>query len=413
MKHQEIQLDDDTSLLLAAIAESKDDPLSIAEVAQIDPTAFRKFISECGEITDENASLLLRAAESVHSGSIERNKGIDYPGKSSDNFAVPVTYAGAVVPLGSPLSLMSMLLVGLAVSLAYGLFGSSLIFYFRGKSESQLFFLAYTTSFKTILSLGLILGTALIAYRLQNAIPQTIESALAKTQLTGTDYFAHKRRFFSLRRSITFSFEFVIIAFINFSFCQFPLSRFGETLMLIAVCAEYALGMYVVRKLIYAAMMLHSLLPVGLTRNLFQRRELDGVLPYLHITSTLTIIFLIVHVIGYYGGPFLYGSVLGQSIRPFLILPTLMAILVLLTSNLFPRSVLQRLYAASINVEIVRLKKTLRNESLSPYERRFYLMEYAKMSRDDLRSSLKGFTLESLPKWITILITLLGPLLRR
>jgi hypothetical protein len=265
---------------------------------------------------------------------------------------------------------MYMLFLGLGISLAYALLGSAFIFYVGDKSEALLFFVAYTTSFKTIISLGLILGTALIAFLSQNAIPQTIETAFTDTQLAGTDYFAYKRRFFSLRRSITFSLEFVILAFVNFSYCQFPLSRVGQTLMLIAVCAEYALGMYVVRKLIYAAMMLHSLLPITVTRNLFRRRELDGVLPYLYMTSILTMIFLIVHVIGYYGGPFLYGSVLGQTIKPFLILPTLMAILVLLTSNVYPRSVLQRLYDASIDVEIVRLRKALRNEGLSPYEKR-------------------------------------------
>lgn len=413
MKHREIQLDDDTSLLLAALAEANDDPRLIAELAQIDPTEFRKFISECGEIEDENATRLLRAAESVQSESIERKKTIDYPRTSSDNVWVPVIHPGAVVPRRSPLSLMFMLLVGLAISLVYALLGLSLIFYFRGPSEAQLFFVAYTTSFKTILSLGLMLGTALIAYRSQEAIPQTIEGAFTKTQLTGTDYFAYKRRFFSLQRSITFSLEFVVIAFVNFSYCQFPLSRVGQTLMLIAVCAEYALGMYVVRKLLYAAMMLHSLLSISVTRNLFRRRELDGILPFLHITSTLTVIFVCVHVIGYYGGPFLYGSVLGQSIKPFLILPTLMAISVLLTSNFYPRSVLQKLYAESIDVEIVRLRKTLQDEGLSAYEKRAYLMEYAKMSRDDLRSSLRGLRLEALPTWITILITLLGPLLRR
>lgn len=413
MKHREIQIDDETSLLLAGIAKANDDPLLIAELAQIDPTEFRRFISECGEIEDKNASRLLRAAESVQSGSIERKNNINYPNKSSDNLSVQVPYQGGILPRRSPLSLMFMLFFGLAISLAYVLLGSALLFYFGGESEAQPFFVAYTTSFKTIISLGLILGTALIAFRSQNAIPQTIETAFSETQLAGTQYFVYKRRFFSLRRSITFSLEFGVIAFVIFSYCQFPLSRLGQALMLIAVCAEYALGMYVVRKLVYAGMLLHSLLPIEITRDLFRRRELDGIVPYLYVTSTLTVIFVCVHVIGYYGGPFLYGSVLGQSIKPFLILPALMAIVVLLSSNFYPRAVLQRLYAASIDVGVLRLKKTLRNEDLSAYEKRSYLMEYTKMSRDDLRTSLRGLTLEALPTWITILITLLGPLLRR
>jgi hypothetical protein len=310
----------------------------------------------------------------------------------------------------SPFRLMLMLFLGLALSLAYGLLGAALVWYIGGKSEAQLFFAAYTISFKTIVSLGLILGTALIVFRTQDVIPQTIEAAF-KGQLSD-DYFYYKRRFESLRVSITFSAELTVVAFIIFSYCQFPLARPGEVLMVIASCAEYALAAYVGRKLMYTGMMLHSLLPITVTRNLFRKRELDPINPYVHVASTLTVIFLYVHLIGYYKGPFLYGSILGQSIKLFLILLPLIATPVLLIFNFYPRAVLRKLYSESIEVEIKRLKKAMRNEALSAYEKRSYLVEFDRMSRDELRYSLQ-LTLSDLPIGITILIMLLQPLLAR
>jgi hypothetical protein len=84
--------------------------------------------------------------------------------------------------------MMNFLFLGLGVSLAYGLLGLALLWYLGGKSEAQLFFIAYTSSFKTIVALGLSLGTALIVYLCQNVIPETIENAFTEAQLAETDY---------------------------------------------------------------------------------------------------------------------------------------------------------------------------------------------------------------------------------
>lgn len=307
---------------------------------------------------------------------------------------------------------MILLFIGLSVSLAYCLLGSAFLFYLAGKSDTLLFFAAFTGSFKTIISLGLILGTALIVYRSQKVIPQTIEKAFTETQLSETHYFYYKRRFASSRISITFSAEMVVVAFVIFSYCQFPLSRPGEVLMVIAACTEYAFAVYVGRKLAYSGMMLHSLMTISVTRNLFRKRELDAINPYVHVASALTVMFVYLHVKGYYEGPFLYGSILGQSIKPFLLLPAIIATPVLLIFNFYPRAVLRKLYSQSIDVEIKSLKRALNNEALSPYEKRSYLIEFDKMWRDELRYSLQ-LTLSDLPIGITILIMVLEPLLRR
>lgn len=304
---------------------------------------------------------------------------------------------------------MLLFFLGLTLSVAYGLGGAGLVWRLAGKSEAQLFFAAYTTSFRTVLSLGLILGTALIVFYRQDVIPATIEKAF-KGLLT-KDYYYYKRRFSSPRISLTFSGEMILVAFVIFSYSQFPLSRPGEVLMLIAACAEYGLAVYVGRKLMYTAMMLHALLAIPVKRNLFRKRELDGITPYVHVASTLTIIFLSVHMIGYYNGPFLYGSILGRSIKIFLLLLPLIATPVLLIFNFYPRTVLTKIYDQSIDVEVTKVRKAMKNETLSPYEKRSYLMELNRMSRDELRYSLQ-LALTDLPIGITILFMVLQLLLK-
>jgi hypothetical protein len=312
----------------------------------------------------------------------------------------------------SPFRMMNLLFVGLGISFVYGLLGLALVWYFRGRSEAQAFSLAYTVSFKTIVALGLSIGTALIVYLCQNVIAETIEHAFTETELAGTDYAYYRERFSRRSLSLEFSAEFILAGFIIFSFCQFPLSQPGEVLMIIAACAQYAFGVYIGRKLGYAGMMLHSLLDAPIKRNLFKNRELDAINTYVHIASTLTVIFAYIHTIGYFQGPFVYGTMLGQSIKPFLLIPAIIATPVLLIFNFYPRAVLRKVYGKSIDVEIKQLQNTLKDEGLSPIEKRTYLIEFKKMCSDELRYSLQ-LTLSDLPIGITILFMLLQPLLKR
>ncbi len=182
--------------------------------------------------------------------------------------------------------------------------------------------------------------------------------------------------------------------------------------MMIAACVQYALGAYVGRKLIYIGMMLHALMNVEVTHNLFQKRELDEINSYVNVASTLTIISVYIHVVTYYNGPFLFDSGLGESIKIFLIFPAIIATPVLLIFNFYPRAVLRKLYSESIDIEIKNLQEKLRDESLTAFEKRSYLIEFNKMSRDELRYSLQ-LTLSDLPIGITILFMLLDPLLKR
>jgi hypothetical protein len=306
---------------------------------------------------------------------------------------------------------MLILFGGLFASLVYGAAGLGYIWIFNSHAQAQQFFAAYTRDFKTVISLGLILGTAVIIRISQNLIPQTIEDAFTPDELVGTKYSTYKGHLHSLRKSLSFSGIFFGVGFIIFWQADFRLSGAGEVLMMLAACTQYALGVYVGRKLIYGGMMLHSLMDAQVTRNLFKKRELDDINSYVHLASTLTIIFVYVHVMSYYEGPFAYSMWTGQSIRLFLVLPAIIASPVLLIFNFYPRSVLRKLYDQSIDVEIESLKATLKDEKIGDYEKRSRLIQFDKMLRDELRYNLQ-LTLSDLPIGITILIMVLQPLLK-
>jgi hypothetical protein len=318
----------------------------------------------------------------------------------------------ALVRSVSPLRLLLMLFGGFGVSILYGTIGMALIFYLNGKDDAQLFFAAYTSSFKTLFSLGLIIGTGIIVYSTQGVVPSTIEEAFSETQLSETNYFYYKRRYYSIRTSLTFSAQFIVVGFLIFRYCQFPLSRTGESVMVIAACAQYALGVYVGRKMLYTVMMLHSLLEITITRNLFRRRELDPINTYVQIASALTAIFVYVHVIGYHQGPFVYGSIFGQSIRPFLLLPAIMAMPVSMVFNFYPRTVMRVLYRQSIAAEVQRLKRELHQEVMSPYEGRSYLLQFIKTYNEEVRSTPQ-IRLSDVPIVLASLALVVSPLLTR
>jgi len=310
----------------------------------------------------------------------------------------------------SPFRLMNTIFLGFIISLIYCLLSAGLIYFLEGIPEAKLFLVAYNITFKTLISLGLILGTAMVVYASQSVIPETIEAAFTEDQLQGTDYDMYKQRFVSLRRSMEFSAEFALVSFVIFYLCQFPLQGLAGALMIIPACAQYAFGVYVGRKLFYAGMMLHSLLKIPVTRNLFKEQELDDINTYVHIVSTLTIIFGYAHLLAYKDGPFLYQSMFGKSVKILLLVPALIGTPVLLIFNFYPRVVLRKLYHKSIDVEVRSLQKALQNEKLSSFEKRSYLLAFDRMSREELRYSLQ-LTLSDLPIGITILVMLSETLL--
>jgi hypothetical protein len=311
----------------------------------------------------------------------------------------------------SPLRLTWLAFWGFAISLAYGLIAAGIVYAIEGEHDAQQFLAMYIGRFNMLVTTGLIAATALIVGASQNVIPETIEAAFRSEELKGTDYFEQRKRSSSMVRTVTFASEMVILGFVVFTLCRFPLSGAGQTFLLIGGCIQWALASYVGRKLRYAGMMIHSLLRIRVIKNLFRERELDVINTAVHIATTLTVLFLYMHIRSNYYGPFEYNGFLGNSAQVFLLLPAVIATPILVIFNFFPRVVLRKLYDKSIDVELKTLHNELRSEALSSFEKRRKLMEFDKLYRDQLRYSLQ-LTLSDLPIGITVLIMIVQPLLK-
>jgi hypothetical protein len=307
---------------------------------------------------------------------------------------------------------MWLLFNGFALSLAYGLACAGIIYLANGTAEAVSFLAHYIDSFNILVTLGLITATALIVHYAQYLIPDTIEATFEETDLWTTSYLKYRQRFFSLKRTVIFAAEFLIIGFLIFHFCHFPLRPAGEACMIIGGCLQWLLASYVGRKLRYASMMLYALLDVHVTSNLFRERKLDLINTCVNVASTLTILFVYLHVRSFYNGPFLYDSFLGKSAQILLLLQAVLATPVLLMFNFFPREVIRKIYDKSIDIEIQNVESEIKGDSMSDFEKRLRLLELGKMYREEIRYSLK-LTLSDLPIGVTILIMVAEPLIRR
>lgn len=299
---------------------------------------------------------------------------------------------------------------GLAISLVYGLFGAALVYLVSGNAAAQKFFASFFADFGMLVSLGTITSTALIVWSAQEIIPKTVETAFKTKELPG-GYFEHKQRFYSKRHTVGFATQMIFISFFILAACRFPLEAAGETLMVIAFCAQYVLASYVGRKLRYAGMMLHALLEMPVKRNVFRTRALDDINTAVHIASTLTMVWVYIHVRSSYTAPFEFHPLVGDSAKIFLVLPAVLAVPVLLMFNFFPRAALRKIYSKSIEVELRRVRSLLRNEQLTNHEKRLFLLEVGKMCREELRYSLQ-LTLSDLPIAITLVLMVLEPIIK-
>lgn len=309
-----------------------------------------------------------------------------------------------------PSRLMWLFFIGLAASFGYGLISTIVLYLLDGPVPAKEFAILYIGPFNTLVSFGIIFGTALIVGGSQTLIPNAIEAAFTEEELSETDYYENKRKYYSIKRTIAFASELIIFCYIIFSFCHFPLTGLAEGLMMTAVCAQWAVASYVGRKLRYAGMMLHSLISIRVRRNLFKEGALDIINTIVHIGSTMAVVFIYVHVRSYYNGPFLYDSFLGESVRVFLLSPAVFGAPVLLMFNFFPREAIRKIYDKSIDVEVKNLESLLKAERLGPFEKKIKLLELSKMHREELRYSLQ-LSLSDLPIGITILFMIAEPIL--
>jgi hypothetical protein len=312
--------------------------------------------------------------------------------------------------MGSPeylFQLMKHLFWGFGIALAYGIATSAAIWFVEPGEDFQKYLDAYFVSFNCLISGGLIVGTALFVLFSQHGIPSFIEGTFNAQSLHETSYYEQKAKYLSLRRSMTFSTDFIVVGFLIFFYCKFPLRGVSEYSMIFFACLQYALGVYVGRKLFYIGKMLNSVSNIKLTKDIFRDDALGYITSYVNVLSTLTIVFVYIHVTSYYNGPFKFNSVVGNSLRVALMLPAVIATPVLVIFNFYPRTVLRKLYRRSIDDEVRNLTEKLRDENLSEFERMSYIIQYDKLSKDELSDRLR-LALSDLPIGITIIIMIIG-----
>jgi len=302
--------------------------------------------------------------------------------------------------------LMNSAFLGFVLTALYGVV-TSLVVWVLTPADFQRYHEAFFITFNCAVAGGLVATTAILVLRTQDYIPEIVERAFTNRELERTDYYQNKSRFSSIVRSLTFSSSFAIGAVAIFYLARFPFRGPAEYFMIAFGCAQYAMGVYVGRKLFYIAQMLRAIDEVTVRKDLFQGDRLAGITTYVNSASTLTLIMVFVGVRSYYYAPFEYDSLFGNSIKAFMLLPAVVAIPVLALFNYFPRSVVKRLYEQSIDFSRKRLKRQFRNDNLSEFEKLTYLVEYGKMSEDELRYRLR-MTLTDLPMAATLAIAVIS-----
>jgi hypothetical protein len=295
---------------------------------------------------------------------------------------------------------------GFGISLSYGI-ATSLAVWIFDPSQLNQYLKVYFVSFNCLVAGGLIIGAAIFIYRTQESIPEFVQKSFDEGALRETKFFEWKQNYLSTYMTIKFSTEFVAVGFVIFIFCRFPLRGFPEYFMVFFGCLQYALGVYVGRKLFNVANMLHAILDVRITKNIFKEDDLSHIMNYVNILSTLTIIFVYVHVKSYFEGPFEYSTVLGSAPKTALLLPAVIAAPVLVIFNFYPRTALKKLYSRSIKKEVEKLTATLKEDNLSEFERLSYLIEYDRMAAEELSNKFR-LSANDLPIGITIFIMLIG-----
>jgi hypothetical protein len=299
---------------------------------------------------------------------------------------------------------------GFFISFAYGLLTASIV-WLVDPLRLREYIDSYFIHFNCLVSGGLIIGTALFVFRTQETIPDFIEGMFDPATLSATNFQEAKLDYLNAYKSAYFSSQFICAAFIIFHFCKFPVPGISQHFMVLFACLQYALGVYVGRKLFHISHMLVAIEEIELPKDIFKDDELGFIVAYVNALSTLTIIFVYIHVRSYFDGPFAYDTVLGKAPRLALLLPGVIAAPVLVIFNFYPRMSLNRLYSRSITGEVDRLTSNLRNENLSEFERLAYLIEYDRLAKDELRNRLK-ITMGDLPIGIAIILMIAGWILR-
>jgi len=300
--------------------------------------------------------------------------------------------------------LMNSFYYGFIISFIYGVLTSLIVYIFQN-SEFEKYVKDFFLTFNSLILGGLVFGITYQIYGTQGYVPSTIEKTFG--EINDKTYKEHKRRFFSLGRSLKFSATFIIASFVLYLFAKFSLSGIAEYFMIFYGCALAGCGVYGGRKLFYIAQMLEAIRNINVKEDIFSDDKFRGVTTYVNIITTICTIALWLHIQAYYYGDFKYHELVGESLKIFMLAPAIIALPVLVIFNFYPKTVLKDLYTKSINFKQKELQKSIEKKELTEFEKIQYLKDMDKISRDELKYRLR-VALNDLPMAITILIMILS-----
>ncbi len=300
---------------------------------------------------------------------------------------------------------------GFFLSAAYGALTAIAVWRFDQTADVTGYLEAYFVKFNCALSGALVFATALMVYRTRHYIPKLIENTFPTKELKNTIYFQRLSDYNNIRKTITFSSSFAIIAFSIFYAARFPFHGLAEYFFIAAGCAQYAMGVYVGRKIFHIAHILRAIRDVNVSTDIFSGDKLAAVPIYVNAISTMAAIMVYVGVSSYYRAPFEYISIAGTSVKMIMVLPAVIALPVLSLFNYYPRVVVRRLYEKSIDRAIRTKKRLIQRNNVSEFEKLTYLLEVDRLSRDELNYRLR-MTLADLPMAVTVGIALLSVFMR-
>src|SRR4051794_28017696 len=209
-------------------------------------------------------------------------------------------------------SLMNNAFLGFLLSAGYGIFTTAILWKVA-PTELPVYPEAFFVSFNAAIVGGFITTTAVLVGKTQKYIPLVIEGTFTTKELSNTLYYVHKRKYFSVLRSMTFASSCSLGALGLFQTVKLPLSGWSGYFILAFVCIQCALGVYVGRKIFYIAQMLKAIECIRVRKDIFSRDKLGGISVYVNCISTLTVIFVFAAVRALYYAPLQYAPMLGTS----------------------------------------------------------------------------------------------------
>lgn len=292
--------------------------------------------------------------------------------------------------------------LGFVVSVTYGAASAGTVWVWQHDAFER-YVQSFVISFNCLVSGGLVFGIGLFVFRTQAGIPKLVEATFAPSVLATTDFKKYRRRYASRWEAMAGSASYAVIAFWIFYFCEFPFRGLAQIFMIAFACVQYAVLLYVGRKIYFIAYFFNSLGTIVLTHSILDTKELGRIAGYVNIASTMVVAAVYANAAGYYYGPFVYHSLLGLSARLLLLFMVVAAVPVIIVFNFYPRVVLRGLYERSIELEVEALKARLNRDQLTTAELEAVLIDYDRLKQAELKERLQ-LTLSDVPIAVAVIV---------